>query len=128
MNHSNYNTPTIYTPCSKTQMHLISSRFSLCINWCCTLLVILIIFQNYSSILSAHPEVVDGRPATLVIESFVVDVPQGNTKDETCCFVESFINCNLKSLAQASEQLSETTHSPCVMVQADTVEPHLRRC
>ncbi|KAF6164551.1 hypothetical protein GIB67_025377 [Kingdonia uniflora] len=28
---------------------------------------------NYSSIISLHPEVIDGRPGTLVIESFVVD-------------------------------------------------------
>nr|GMD49651.1 abscisic acid receptor PYL8-like [Ipomoea batatas] len=83
---------------------------------------------NYSSILSLHPEVVDGRPATLVIESFVVDVPPGNTKDETCYFVQAFINCNLRSLAHASEQLSETTLSSCVMVQADSMEPHLSCC
>ncbi|KAF6142112.1 hypothetical protein GIB67_037030 [Kingdonia uniflora] len=28
---------------------------------------------NYSSIISLHPEVIDGRPGTLVIESFFVD-------------------------------------------------------
>ncbi|WOL12422.1 abscisic acid receptor PYL8-like [Canna indica] len=31
--------------------------------------------KNYSSIVTAHPETIDGRPGTLVIESFVVDVP-----------------------------------------------------
>jgi len=41
-----------------------------------------------------------------VIESFVVDVPQGNTKDETCYFVEALIRCNLKSLADVSERLA----------------------
>ncbi|XVF12633.1 hypothetical protein REPUB_Repub08aG0135700 [Reevesia pubescens] len=59
--------------------------------------------NNYSSIISLHPEIIDGRPGTLVIESFVVDVPQGNTKDETCYFVEALIKCNLKSLADVSE-------------------------
>ncbi|CAN6237742.1 unnamed protein product [Urochloa humidicola] len=59
--------------------------------------------QNYSSILTVHPEVIDGRPGTLVIESFVVDVPEGNTKDETCYFVEALLKCNLKSLAEVSE-------------------------
>ncbi|RCV04608.1 hypothetical protein SEVIR_1G013800v4 [Setaria viridis] len=59
--------------------------------------------QNYSSILTVHPEVIDGRPGTLVIESFVVDVPDGNTKDETCYFVEALLKCNLKSLAEVSE-------------------------
>ncbi|KAK6918235.1 Polyketide cyclase/dehydrase, partial [Dillenia turbinata] len=62
--------------------------------------------KNYSSILTVHPEVIDGRPGTLVIESFVVDVPEGNTKDETCYFVEALIKCNLKSLAEVSERMA----------------------
>ncbi|AQK94054.1 Abscisic acid receptor PYL8 [Zea mays] len=62
--------------------------------------------QNYSSIITVHPESIDGRPGTLVIESFVVDVPDGNTKDETCYFVEAVIKCNLNSLAEVSEQLA----------------------
>lgn len=63
--------------------------------------------QNYSSIITVHPEVTeDGRPGTLVIESFVVDVPDGNTKDETCYFVEALIRCNLKSLADVSERMA----------------------
>ncbi|PIN21014.1 hypothetical protein CDL12_06297 [Handroanthus impetiginosus] len=62
--------------------------------------------KNYSSIITVHPEIIDGRPATMVIESFVVDVPDGNTKDETCYFVEALIKCNLKSLADVSERLA----------------------
>ncbi|XP_052170655.1 abscisic acid receptor PYL9-like [Diospyros lotus] len=62
--------------------------------------------QNYSSILTVHPEMIDGRPGTLVIESFVVDVPVGNTIDETCFFVKTMINCNLKSLADVSERMA----------------------
>jgi len=62
--------------------------------------------QNYSSIVTVHPESIDGRPGTLVIESFVVDVPEGNTKDETCYFVEAVIKCNLTSLAEVSERLA----------------------
>ncbi|KZV54161.1 hypothetical protein F511_37072 [Dorcoceras hygrometricum] len=62
--------------------------------------------RNYSSIVSVHPEVIEGRPGTMVIESFVVDVPEGNTKDETCFFVEALIKCNLKSLADVSERLA----------------------
>ncbi|XP_027163590.1 abscisic acid receptor PYL8 [Coffea eugenioides] len=62
--------------------------------------------KNYSSIISVHPEVIEGRPGTLVIESFVVDVPEGNTNDETCYFVEAVIKCNLKSLADVSERLA----------------------
>ncbi|CAL9243335.1 unnamed protein product [Arabidopsis halleri] len=62
--------------------------------------------KNYSSIISLHPETIEGRIGTLVIESFVVDVPEGNTKDETCFFVEALIKCNLKSLADISERLA----------------------
>lgn len=62
--------------------------------------------KNYSSVITVHPEVVDGRAGTLVIESFVVDVPDGNTKDETCYFVTALINCNLKSLAEVSERMA----------------------
>ncbi|KAL6619921.1 hypothetical protein ACP70R_032015 [Stipagrostis hirtigluma subsp. patula] len=62
--------------------------------------------QNYSSIITVHPESIEGRPGTLVIESFVVDVPEGNTKDETCYFVEAVIKCNLQSLQEVSERLA----------------------
>ncbi|CAL5339913.1 unnamed protein product [Camellia sinensis] len=62
--------------------------------------------KNYCSIITVHPEMTDGRPGTLVIESFVVDVPDGNTKDETCYFVKALINCNLKSLADVAERMA----------------------
>ncbi|GFP88050.1 abscisic acid receptor pyl9 [Phtheirospermum japonicum] len=39
---------------------------------------------------TVHPEIIDGRPGTMVTESFVVDVPEGNTKDETCYFCRGF--------------------------------------
>ncbi|ESQ54465.1 hypothetical protein EUTSA_v10026943mg, partial [Eutrema salsugineum] len=61
--------------------------------------------KNYSSVISLHPETIEGRTGTLVTESFVVDVPEGNTKEETCLFVESLIQCNLNSLADVSERL-----------------------
>ncbi|XP_073288731.1 abscisic acid receptor PYL9-like [Primulina huaijiensis] len=67
--------------------------------------------KNYSSIITVHPEMIDGRPGTLVIESFVVDVPPGNTGDETCCFVNALINCNLKALADVSERMAARTKS-----------------
>ncbi|KAI9110118.1 hypothetical protein K1719_019159 [Acacia pycnantha] len=62
--------------------------------------------RNYSSIITVHPEIIDGRPGTMVIESFVVDVPDGNTRDETCYFVEALIRCNLSSLADVSERMA----------------------
>lgn len=62
--------------------------------------------KNYSSIITVHPEIINGKQGTLVIESFVVDVPEGNTKEETCYFVQALINCNLKSLADVSERMA----------------------
>ncbi|ERN00306.1 hypothetical protein AMTR_s00107p00103680 [Amborella trichopoda] len=62
--------------------------------------------KNYSSLITLHPEIIEGRPGTMVIESFVVDVPDGNTTDETRYFVEALIKCNLKSLADVSERLA----------------------
>ncbi|CAN8248190.1 unnamed protein product [Cochlearia groenlandica] len=61
---------------------------------------------NYSSVLTVHPEMIEGSLGTMVIESFVVDVPQDNSKDDTCYFVESLIKCNLNSLASVSETLA----------------------
>lgn len=61
--------------------------------------------QNYVSIITLHHDGIDGRPGTTVVESFVVDVPDGNTDDETCCFVEHLIKSNLRSLANVSERL-----------------------
>ncbi|XP_009599268.1 abscisic acid receptor PYL3-like [Nicotiana tomentosiformis] len=62
--------------------------------------------KNYSSVITVHPEILDGAPGTLVIESFMVDVPEGNTQEETCYFVKALINCNLKSLADVSERMA----------------------
>ncbi|KAL9245297.1 hypothetical protein vseg_018963 [Gypsophila vaccaria] len=62
--------------------------------------------KNYSSVITVHPETIDGRPGTLLIESFVVDVPNGNTIEDTCCFVQALINCNLNCLAELSEKMA----------------------
>uniref|UniRef100_A0A0D9WQT7 Uncharacterized protein n=1 Tax=Leersia perrieri TaxID=77586 RepID=A0A0D9WQT7_9ORYZ len=60
--------------------------------------------KNYSSILSVHSEVIDGQPGTLVIESFVVDIPEGNNQDDICYFIENMLKCNLRTLADMSEE------------------------
>uniref|UniRef100_J3LBF9 Uncharacterized protein n=2 Tax=Oryza brachyantha TaxID=4533 RepID=J3LBF9_ORYBR len=61
--------------------------------------------KNYSSVVTVNPEVIDGQAAALVVESFVVDVPEGNTADEARHFVEFLIRCNLRSLALVSQRL-----------------------
>lgn len=58
---------------------------------------------NYRSVTTLHrtPE-----NNTVVVESYVVDIPPGNTKEETCVFVDTIVKCNLQSLAQIAETKS----------------------
>ncbi|KAL3622739.1 Abscisic acid receptor pyl4 [Castilleja foliolosa] len=56
---------------------------------------------NYRSVTTLHTAERDG--GTVVVESYVVDVPQGNTKEETCVFVDTIVKCNLQSLARTAE-------------------------
>ncbi|XP_038892798.1 abscisic acid receptor PYL4-like [Benincasa hispida] len=49
------------------------------------------------------------RSSTVVVESYAVDVPQGNTKEETCVFVDTIVRCNLQSLAQIAENMAKTS-------------------
>ncbi|CAA0836265.1 Abscisic acid receptor PYL6 [Striga hermonthica] len=56
---------------------------------------------NYRSVTTLHAA--PGGAGTVVVESYVVDVPEGNTKEETCVFVDTIVRCNLQSLAQIAE-------------------------
>ncbi|XVF87330.1 hypothetical protein PTKIN_Ptkin18bG0111400 [Pterospermum kingtungense] len=47
----------------------------------------------------------DGK--TVVVESYVVDVPAGNSKEDTCSFADMIIGCNLRSLARVTEKLAK---------------------
>ncbi|KAG6531280.1 abscisic acid receptor PYL4-like [Zingiber officinale] len=59
---------------------------------------------NYRSVTTLHPAEGDGQnPGTVVVESYVVDVPQGNTTDDTRAFVDTIVRCNLQSLARTAE-------------------------
>ncbi|KAK0578443.1 hypothetical protein LWI29_010488 [Acer saccharum] len=60
--------------------------------------------ENYHSTTSLHGT--EGGRETVVIESYVVDVPAGNSKEETCAFVDTIIGCNLKSLASVTEKMA----------------------
>ncbi|KAL2227377.1 abscisic acid receptor PYL4 [Sesamum indicum] len=63
--------------------------------------------HNYRSVTSLHAAPPGGSSGTVVVESYVVDVPQGNTKEETCAFVDTIVRCNLQSLAQIAENLAK---------------------
>lgn len=59
---------------------------------------------NYRSVTTLHQSPLGN--GTVVVESYVVDIPPGNTKEETCVFVDTIVKCNLQSLTQISNKLS----------------------
>ncbi|KAM3344889.1 abscisic acid receptor PYL12 [Capsicum galapagoense] len=65
--------------------------------------------NNYRSVTTLHRTVEDDGDGdrTMVVESYVVDVPQGNTKEETIVFVDTIVRCNLQSLVQIAENLEK---------------------
>ncbi|KAI3695795.1 hypothetical protein L1987_78797 [Smallanthus sonchifolius] len=61
--------------------------------------------KNYRSVTSLHSSpACDG--STVVVESYVVDVPPENTEEETCVFVETIVRCNLLSLKNIAQNLA----------------------
>jgi abscisic acid receptor PYR/PYL family len=61
---------------------------------------------NYRSVTTVH-EAGPGRGGgTVVVESYVVDVPPGNTAEETRVFVDTIVRCNLQSLARTADKLA----------------------
>ncbi|KDP22835.1 hypothetical protein JCGZ_00422 [Jatropha curcas] len=64
---------------------------------------------NYRSVTTLHPSPTGN--GTVVVESYVVDIPPGNTKEDTCVFVDTIVRCNLQSLAQMAENLTRRNKS-----------------
>ncbi|PON94338.1 Polyketide cyclase/dehydrase [Trema orientale] len=61
--------------------------------------------SNYRSVTTLHPS--PAGAGTVVVESYVVDVPPENTKEDTCTFVDTIVRCNLQSLAQIAENIAK---------------------
>ncbi|KAI4353450.1 hypothetical protein L6164_002399 [Bauhinia variegata] len=62
---------------------------------------------NYCSVTTLHSAGDgEGKNRTVVVESYAVDVPPGNTKEDTCVFADTIVRCNLQSLAQIAENLA----------------------
>ncbi|KAJ0971814.1 hypothetical protein J5N97_019773 [Dioscorea zingiberensis] len=57
---------------------------------------------NYRSTTTLHRD----DEATVVVESYVVDVPEGSTEEETHIFTDTIVGCNLKSLAQVAGRMA----------------------
>ncbi|XP_052203181.1 abscisic acid receptor PYL12-like [Diospyros lotus] len=63
--------------------------------------------ENYQATTTLHNG--ENGGGTVVIESYVVDVPAGNSKEDTCVFADTIVACNLKSLASISEKMASRT-------------------
>ncbi|KAL1321781.1 hypothetical protein HN51_066669 [Arachis hypogaea] len=66
--------------------------------------------SNYRSVTTLHRRSAnrDVDEGTVVVESYVVDVPPGNTSEDTRVFVDTILRCNLQSLARFAENLGRT--------------------
>ncbi|KAI4311586.1 hypothetical protein MLD38_036470 [Melastoma candidum] len=68
--------------------------------------------RNYRSVTSCHEITADGdegavnpRTITVVVESYIVDVPEGNTEEDTKLFADTVVRLNLQKLASVAEGL-----------------------
>ncbi|XP_010262194.1 PREDICTED: abscisic acid receptor PYL2-like [Nelumbo nucifera] len=56
--------------------------------------------NNYRSVTSVNQFVCkEGKAYTIVLESYIVDIPEGNTGDDTKMFVDTVVKLNLQKLA-----------------------------
>ncbi|KAF8032567.1 hypothetical protein BT93_D1468 [Corymbia citriodora subsp. variegata] len=63
--------------------------------------------RNYRSVTTVH-EVSGGKGEiwTAVMESYVVDVPEGNTEEDTRLFADTVVKLNLQKLASVAEGMA----------------------
>lgn len=60
--------------------------------------------RNYRSVTTVHEvDRGDGGISTVVLESYVVDVPDGNTEEDTRLFADTVVKLNLQKLASVAE-------------------------
>ncbi|CAN4127839.1 unnamed protein product [Withania somnifera] len=61
--------------------------------------------RNYRSVTTVHGFERDGKIWSIVLESYVVDVPEGNTEEDTRLFADTVVKLNLQKLATVTEGL-----------------------
>ncbi|KAL6183623.1 hypothetical protein ACLB2K_045034 [Fragaria x ananassa] len=62
--------------------------------------------RNYRSVTTVHGFERDGRIWTVVLESYVVDVPEGNSEEDTRLFADTVVRLNLQKLASVTEAMA----------------------
>ncbi|KAM0059794.1 putative polyketide cyclase/dehydrase, START-like domain superfamily [Helianthus debilis subsp. tardiflorus] len=74
--------------------------------------------RNYHAVTTVHEVVTgyddddDSRLITVVLESYVVDVPDGNTEEDTRLFADTVVKLNLQKLAAVTEGMARETTAP----------------
>lgn len=68
---------------------------------------------NYRSVTTLHPSTEGDCSGTVIVESYVVDIPSENTKEDTHVFVDTIVRCNLQSLAQTAENITQQNNKSC---------------
>ncbi|KAJ4899984.1 Abscisic acid receptor PYR1 [Raphanus sativus] len=61
---------------------------------------------NYKSVTTVHRFDKEGRIWTVVLESYVVDMPEGNSEDDTRMFADTVVKLNLQKLATVTEAMA----------------------
>ncbi|PWA76463.1 Polyketide cyclase/dehydrase [Artemisia annua] len=59
--------------------------------------------RNYRAVTTVH-EIVPGK--SIVLESYVVDVPEGNTEEDTRFFADTVVKLNLQKLASVTQDIA----------------------
>ncbi|CAN4097828.1 unnamed protein product [Withania somnifera] len=62
--------------------------------------------RNYRSVTSVHGFENGGKIWTVVLESYAVDVPEGNTEEDTRLFADTVVKLNLQKLASLAESMA----------------------
>lgn len=62
--------------------------------------------RNYRSVTSVKEFSGDGKIWTVVLESYVVDVPEGNTEEDTRMFADTVVRLNLQKLKSVTEGMA----------------------
>ncbi|CAN8274720.1 unnamed protein product [Cochlearia groenlandica] len=65
---------------------------------------------NYRSVTTVHRFEREGKRIwTVVLESYVVDMPEGNTEDDTRMFADTVVKLNLQKLATVTEAMARNS-------------------
>ncbi|TYK31165.1 abscisic acid receptor PYR1 [Cucumis melo var. makuwa] len=62
----------------------------------------------------------DGQIWTLVLESYIVDVPEGNTEEDTRLFADTVVKLNLQKLTSVTEGMVRAVDSASAAASGTT--------